>query len=423
MWRKAHLPLAVFGVCLILLAVSLWRAGRGPEVLDIQPHIAEPGDVLSITGSNFGEAPGRVSIAGVLPVASAYLAWTPHNIRVRIPGDASSGLVYVITEKGQSEGILFTNRNDIPVVLRGAQEGPHIKSISPGRSAVGTLITVNGTNFGYNREDSLVLFTWSPAAEAGSAWADPHSRYIAASAEAFDYERWSDTEISVRVPTGAGSGAMMVRTARGESNTVHFELDQSAGRRFFRDKRSYTFSSSIDVRNTSRKDGGSLYLWIPRIQESPIQRNVEFITEEPSAEIENYNGLMLFCFREPKRGVSYKIEQTFRLDRYATESRIDPARMPVEYDTERPLYKAYTSSNEFTPAADPEITAAMRANGGREDNPYLRARLLYNFVLARLGYSAELKYRSALEGMKTRTGDAYTYATLYVTLLRSAGIP
>jgi transglutaminase-like putative cysteine protease len=97
--------------------------------------------------------------------------------------------------------------------------------------------------------------------------------------------------------------------------------------------------------------------------------------------------------------------------------------VPAEYDTESPLYKAYTASNAFTPAGNPEIAAAVRANGRGEANPYIRARKLYNFVLARLGYSPEKKYTPADKGLEERAGDSYTYATLYVALLRRAGIP
>ncbi|MDR3199820.1 MAG: IPT/TIG domain-containing protein [Spirochaetales bacterium] len=419
------LPLVFFGLCLLLLAVSLWLAGKGPSVQDIEPRIAEPGELLVITGDNFGEERGRVSIAGVVPVASAYLEWTSERIRLRIPEDASSGLVHVVTAKGQSEGVLFTNKKDIPVVLRGAagSEKPYINSVSPERSPVGGLLTLRGQNFGYNRGESIVCFTWAPAAEAGAGWTDPKSRYIAASAEAFDYEGWSDREIAVRVPTGAGSGALMVRTAKGESNTVYFELDQSAGRRIFKDKRTYTLLSSVDIRNTSRKDGGGLYLWIPRILESHSQRNVQLIKQEPPAEIENYNGLMLFYLKEPRRNISHKISQTFILDRYTMESRIDPARVPSGYNTERPLYKAYTTSNVFTPAADPDIAAAAKANGGWESNPHTRARRLYEYILARMSYAAQEKYLPARDGFANRKGDSYTYATLYVALLRSSGVP
>jgi hypothetical protein len=425
MWRGKKLPLAVFGFCVLLLFLSLRMAGRGPEISGIEPRIAEPGGVLVITGDSFGEERGRVNIAGVIPVASAYLEWTPRRIRLRIPEEASSGLVHVITDKGQSEGVLFTNRKDIPVALQGAQDSvkPYIKSMSPERSAVGSLITIRGKNYGYNRDESVVCFTWAPAAEAGTGWADSKSRYIMASAEAFDYEGWSDGEITVRVPTGAGSGALMIKTAHGESNTIYFELDQSAGRRIFRDKHTYTLRSSIDIRNTSRRDGGGLYLWIPRIQESSSQRNVQLIKQDPPAEIENYNGLMLYYLKEPKRGTAYTIAQTFILDRYTMESRIDPSRVPAEYDTGAPLYKAYTSSNEFTPAAEADVAAAVRANGGREANPYTRARRLYDFVLGRMSYAAAEKYVSAQDGLSSRKGDSYTYATLYVALLRNARVP
>jgi hypothetical protein len=333
--------------------------------------------------------------------------------------------VRVITPGKQSGGVLFTNRRDIPVVLHGAEKSdrPYISSIGPERAPVGGLLVITGSNFGYNRDDSMVCFTWAPAAEAGTGWADPKSRYIAASAEAFDYESWSDREISVRVPTGAGSGALLVRTAGGESNTAYFELDQSTGRRIFKDKHTYTLLSSVDIRNTSRREGGGLYLWIPRIQESPSQRNVQLIRQEPLPEIENYNGLMLFYLKEPKRNRPYKLAQTFILDRYAMESRIDPARVPLDYDKSRPLYKVYTASNVFTPAADADIALAVKSNGGQERNPYIRARRLYEFVLARMSYADWEKYVPARGGLKTRKGDSYTYATLYVALLRSAGIP
>ncbi|MDR1931770.1 MAG: hypothetical protein LBQ57_02995 [Spirochaetales bacterium] len=419
------LPLVFFGLCLLLLAVSLWIAGKGPSVEDIEPRIAEPGDLLVITGENFGEERGKVNFAGVIPVASAYLEWTPRRISLRIPEDASSGLVHVVTARGQSGGVLFTNRKDIPVILRGAgsSQRPYIKAISPERSSVGGLLSITGENFGYNRGESVVCFTWAPAAEAGAGWLDPKSRYIAVSSETFDYEDWSDREIAVRVPTGAGSGALLVRTEKGESNTVYFELDQSTGRRIFRDKRTYTLLSSVDIRNTSRRDGGGLYLWIPRIQESLSQRNVQLIKQEPPAEIENYNGLMLFYLREPRRNVSFKMSQTFILDRYTMESRIDPARVPADYNTERPLYKAYTASNVFTPAADPDIAAAAKANGGREPNPYTRSRRLYEYVMSRMSYSVQAKYASARNGLKDRRGDSYTYATLYVSMLRASGVP
>jgi transglutaminase-like putative cysteine protease len=141
------------------------------------------------------------------------------------------------------------------------------------------------------------------------------------------------------------------------------------------------------------------------------------------AEIENHNGLTLFYLNEPRRGVPHKIAQTYILDRYTMETRIESSRVPMEYDTERTLYKAYTGSDQFTPSADPEISAAARANGGKDLNPAVRARRLYEYVAGRMSYSAAEKYVSAADGFKNKKGDSYTYAALYVSLLRAAGIP
>lgn len=421
-----RLPVIILGFLLLLLLLSLQITGKSPDISSIEPKIAQPGEVLVIRGSHFGSARGRVSISGIVPVSSAYLEWSPQRISVRIPEEARSGLVHVITGKGRSDGVIFTNKNDIPVIVRGGErtDTPFIEALEPERSSVGGRIIITGRNFGHNRDNGLVLFAWAPGADGTSPGpSESKNPHIPALALDFDYEAWSDREIRVRVPVGAGSGGIMVQNDKGRSNSVYFELDQSAGRRIFRDKRTYTIQSSIDVRNTSERAGGGLYLWIPRVQESPVQRDVSLLNQDPKADIEDYNGLMLVYLPEPVRGETYRISQTYILDRYALETKILPDRIKNEYDTERPLYRVYTASNAFTPAEAPEIVRTVQANGGRERNPYTRARRLYNFVLARMGHDPGKSYQDALKGLEERKGDSYTYATLYVAMLRAAGVP
>ncbi len=422
---RMRLPFVILAFLLLLLFLNVVITGKAPEIDSIEPKIGLPGEVLLIKGSHFGRERGRVGISGIFPVSSAYLEWSPERISVRIPEDAGSGLVYVMTSMGRSDGVLFTNKNDIPVVLRGgaAPGTPYIESVEPERAPVGGLLVISGRNFGPNRETGLVFFPWAPAADAPGQPSDGGGSSIAASQTDFDYEAWSDGEIRVRIPVGAGSGGVFIRNDKGDSNSVFFELDQSAGRRIFSDKRTYTVQSSLDVRNTSEKEGGGLYLWIPRVQEGPNQREVQLLNQEPKAEIENHNGLTLVYLKDLPRGASRRVAQTFILDRYAVECRIQTDRLRQDYDTERPLYKAYTVSNSFTPASHPEIEAAARAAVGREKNPYRKARLIYSYLLRRMSYDPAKGYRDAVTGLKEKSGDSYTYATLFVALLRSAGIP
>jgi hypothetical protein len=420
------LPILVFGFLAFLLFLSLQISGKTPVVKSITPKIGLPGEVLEITGSNFGTIRGMVSISGINPVSSAYLEWSPGRIRVLIPEDAVSGFVHVKTAKGPSAGVLFTNKNDIPVIVRDTVDSnlPFIERLEPERGPVGGRLTILGKNFGSNRENGLVYFTWVTAAEtAGLSSAGTLSHFIPAAGIDFDYEGWSDREIRLRVPMGAISGNIMVMNEEGTGNTVYFEVDQSVGTQIYKDKRTYTVQSSVDIRNVSGGGGNGLYLWVPRVQESPSQRDVQLLNQEPKAEIENYNGLMHVFLKNLNRGRTYRVAQTFILDRYAIESKINPERLKVDYDTDRALYKVYTASNAFTPADNPEIGKVVGSTAGREKNPYFRAQRLYSNLLGRMTYNSGKNFSGALKGLEEKQGDSYTYATLYVAFLRNAGIP
>lgn len=81
---------------------------------------------------------------------------------------------------------------------------PAITSISPSSGAVGTEVTLTGTEFGSFRGSSSVSFGGTQATE---------------------YVSWSDTEIKVRVPAGTmGPVQVTVTTGAGTSNAVDFTV-------------------------------------------------------------------------------------------------------------------------------------------------------------------------------------------------------
>ncbi|MDE2743485.1 MAG: IPT/TIG domain-containing protein, partial [Gemmatimonadota bacterium] len=77
---------------------------------------------------------------------------------------------------------------------------PQITSISPSRARYNQVITIRGTAFGANRGTSRVIF------QGGN---EPRSS---------QYVSWSDTQIRVRVPTGARTGNVQVVTANGRAS-------------------------------------------------------------------------------------------------------------------------------------------------------------------------------------------------------------
>ncbi|MFW5747537.1 MAG: IPT/TIG domain-containing protein, partial [bacterium] len=72
MRHKAFVPVVLFLFITILFSFSSQFSDRPPEIESITPEIGVPGDVMIITGKNFGESRsgGEVLIAGTRPVPS-----------------------------------------------------------------------------------------------------------------------------------------------------------------------------------------------------------------------------------------------------------------------------------------------------------------------------------------------------------------
>ncbi|OFW56336.1 MAG: hypothetical protein A2Y75_03815 [Candidatus Solincola sediminis] len=95
----------------------------------------------------------------------------------------------------------------------GGAASPHIDSVSPASGAVGTEVTIEGSNFGSSRGSSHVSFE---------------------SIQASQYNEWSDMRIRCLVPAGALSGNLKVTTGDGASNEVNFVVSlASVASRFY----------------------------------------------------------------------------------------------------------------------------------------------------------------------------------------------
>ena len=81
--------------------------------------------------------------------------------------------------------------------------GPTITGVSPTSGAVGTTVTISGTNFGTSRGSSTVTFGGTPATTFSS---------------------WSATSIGVTVPTGATTGNVVVTVSGYPAMAVNFTV-------------------------------------------------------------------------------------------------------------------------------------------------------------------------------------------------------
>ena len=203
-------------------AGSVPSAGSGPGVASVSPEAGPAGTEVVVWGENFGPWAGvaqgtsGVSFSGVWGTPTY---WSETEIRVPVPPGVESSLVVVTAGGSASNGVEFTvtsggkapggRTEDWVVSARSAEAadeeaGPAITSLDPVEGAVGTAVTITGTNFG------------ATAGEAGR---------VSFNGTQGVPTSWSETTIQVPVPAGATTGPVRVTAqAGGVSNGVEFSL-------------------------------------------------------------------------------------------------------------------------------------------------------------------------------------------------------
>lgn len=184
---------AITGAVAITNRTGLTSAGATLKVAPLLESLgvsySATGATLTLKGAAFGSArgTGTVSFGGV--AAATYPSWSNREIKVVVPDGAITGLVTVTNGEGETS-------NSLNLVVT-----PTVKSVSASSGVTGDLVTITGTGFhNYSSTGSKVYF-------GGTA------------ATAFASGGWTNTQIKVYVPDDAQTGAILVRTAHGDSNT------------------------------------------------------------------------------------------------------------------------------------------------------------------------------------------------------------
>ena len=425
--NKLFFPLLVFIIILILFIFNSRFSERWPFIESITPTVGLPGSVLIVKGKHFGNTRqgSEVVIAGSRLTSSSYIKWSDEFISVRVPEDVGSGMLYVITRNGKSKKVLFTNKNHIPIVISGPLKPgfPYIGSISPTSGSIGTLITIKGLNFGFNKGDGKVYFaSLNTSREIQVSEESGLINLIPCSEFDFDYDRWTDQEIHIYVPDGASSGNVKVLTDRGFSNAEYYEVKDQAGTKLFKEKAGYQIHYSVEINIIESNPVNNIDIWVPGIYQELEQSNIENI-REPEPLWDNYKGVMRYRFENLEPLTKLIISQTFWFDRFSVETRIPSSRVSKTYDKSRKLYKEYTIPDSLIPSADSRIVNASKEAVRREKNPYLAAKNIYNYLLRRLDFKDGLSRTEILSNYEAGKADSYTYAVLFCALARSAEIP
>ena len=167
-----------------------------PSITSLSSSAGGVGNVVTIAGANFGSSQGSSTVTFNGAPATTFGNWTDSAITVTVPPGATSGSVIVTVNGIPSNGVSFT------VVA-----APSITGVSPGSGPVGTVVTISGANFGATQGSSFVTFNRAPATPA----------------------QWSDTAITVAVPSNGTTGNVVVSVYGLASNGVSFTVVGAPG--------------------------------------------------------------------------------------------------------------------------------------------------------------------------------------------------
>lgn len=175
-------------------------SGTAPSISSVSPPAGGAGASVTITGSNFGATQGSSTVT-FNGVPGGVVAWNNWQIIAVVPTTAATGPVVV------TAGSVASNSDLIYTVIQ-----PQIYSASPLSAPVLGEIVLTGAGFGATQGNSAVQFAGTQT-----------SPYIYS---------WSDSSISVRVPSGAVSGPVQVIVggvfSNGASITVTGSLSVTA---------------------------------------------------------------------------------------------------------------------------------------------------------------------------------------------------
>jgi len=421
-----NLFLKNFLILITLAGVFLISCGsETPVISSIDPKIGRMGEIITLKGDNFGEFldDSYVTIAGVSPTNSSYQIWQNDLIIVRVPELGESGLVYVHAGGKKSNGVLFSNSAYVPRPADGEEIGlePRIISVSPQTGVPGALLTITGNNFGLSRDNSGVFFSWDYDSGSFNPYAVREPEFIEVSEIEAGYEYWSQREIRVRLPDGAVSGNFEARTSHGRSRPYFLDVTGKPGTKIIKDKRVYTINYSVDIRVLEATRPNTLYLWIPKPVVSPSQRNITLISRTAEPILENHRGVSLYKIDNMVTGTNQSVNLSFGVEIYSVETNIRPQSIRQE---NTPLSAAHTGSTALIPSGDARIRSAAGLITGRETNPYLKARLIYDWITANMRITGPQRASPDLfTALEERTADTLTAALLFTAMARAAGVP
>ncbi len=418
LFRAGLLAIIIILAILITIAVNFFSKPI-PRITRIDPATCSGGETMAIYGSGFGglRTDSYVELSGNRITTSSYAVWQDSEIRFVLPYNVDDGLLFVVTPYGRSEPVVFTNKDGLPVAARTDPNLslPVAAELSVEKAEIGALLTIEGQNFGTLRGKGQVLF---------SRGTNDSEEVIECSEFDHDYISWTDYSITIRVPDGAATGFVYVKTEKGSSNRLPIEITATTGTKTYTDRHTYLVTLAANMSNAS--GDGSIFAFVPSPADNSWQHNKEQVSAVPKPIISNYSNTVLHQIQTKDCAAESKVylKDTFVVDVYEVNLQMKN-KTPKTNTAATTWYSQYTKADAVVPSDSEAITKLSASIVKREQSPYQRSILVYNWLLSNITLLQEMRpaHYDVLDVLEVGNGDSYDFAILYTALLRSLGIP
>lgn len=190
----------------------------------------------------------------------------------------------------------------------------------------------------------------------------------------------------------------------------------------------YRVKMTITVDREAVPEGKTVRCWMPYPRVFPSQTDVEFVSSSPEIRWmchpeSDIRSVYLEEVVEHDKPTRFELEYEYTC--YAVYERVDPAKV-LPYDPDDPIYERYARPQPPHVLFIPELKQLAENIVGGETNPWLKAKLIYDWMAQNILYSFARDY-STLPNISRyvyqhRYGDCGQQALLFITLCRISGV-
>lgn len=207
-------------------------------------------------------------------------------------------------------------------------------------------------------------------------------------------------------------------------------LDYQDGKNPFGGAHEVIYTFSIDVPYHEAISGDSLRVWMPVPLETQRQSNFKLISTTPSVyvisdEQQSVHHTIYFTAPAPAKGDTAHFEYTASFITKGEYFSPEYIRTHIKpYDKQSSLYREYTS---FQSPHIVNLSSLAQQIVGGENGPYRCSELVYDYIISHYPWAGAREYSTIncipQYVIQEHHGDCGQVALLYISLMRSLGIP